>query len=416
MHIRNFFNHSIDEQYQLEFLRETTLLNIKRGRILASVVLLIEITLLLVNLSFINQPIRVRYDFAYFDYGVMYMLMIEATLVYLYLSSCAYKRIQQGLNQFTDIQALMVIYITFIMSWSAVISLFDQRLYGSVTAFLTTLVLIPFIFYLKTSLQSIPYLVSLTIFIVGVPYYQSSLTVLIGHGINVGIFVILSWLMARILYSGYMKDFISRREIDRKNQLLNDINQRLNDEIMLRKEIQEDLERANRELKELSLIDDLTGIPNRRSLDNFLNTEWKRAIREVNSVSLLMIDIDFFKLFNDNYGHLAGDDCLIRVAQALQGNCRRPSDFVARLGGEEFLFVAINIDEAGTKRLAENIKESVQRLNIQHEYSKAAPNVTISVGIAVLEPSISDTPADAIKKADLSLYSAKLAGRNRVGA
>jgi diguanylate cyclase (GGDEF)-like protein len=258
--------------------------------------------------------------------------------------------------------------------------------------------------------------VSLTVFIVGLPYYQSSLSVVIGHGVNVGIFVILSWLMARILYSGYVKGFISRREIDRKNQLLNDINQRLTDEIRLRKMIQEDLERANRELEELSLIDDLTGIPNRRSLDNFLNIEWKRAIREGNSVSLLMIDIDYFKLFNDNYGHLAGDDCLIRVARALRGSCRRPSDFVARLGGEEFLFVAIHLDEAGAKKIAENIRETVQSLNIKHEYSQASPYVTISLGITVVKPSVSDTPGDAINKADRALYIAKLAGRNRVGS
>ncbi len=415
MRIRDLVNGSTEAECQLEFAQEITLQNINRGKLFAIVIIIIEMTLLLANLYFSHKTLAIQNSFQYPYYSLMYGITIIVTCIYLYLFKCLEKRLQTGqMELLSYIEKLMVSYLTFIMAWSAVITLFDQRLYGSVTAYLVALILGSIIFYLDSRMLSIPYLISLSILMIGLPYFQPSSAILIGHYVNVGIFAILSWVMTKKLYENYVRDFASRWEIKTKNNLLNTTNRQLSDEVILRKTIQEELEKANQELKRLTLIDDLTGIPNRRNLDDYLNREWNRAIREGNSISILMIDIDYFKAFNDNYGHLSGDDCLIKVAQTIKSHCRRSSDFVARLGGEEFLFIAINMDEEGTRKLADNIRDSIQKINIVHEYSEAAPHLTVSIGITIVRPSVNDQPGPSINKADRALYSAKLAGRNRV--
>ncbi len=415
MGLKSFFEDKITEQYKQQFLRDISLLNLNRGILLTRVVIFIEVILFLANWYFSGKPIAAFYNFQSLDYGVMYLLNILVSSVFLRFFVWTRKRMETRALPWIHIQAQIISYITFIMAWAAVISLLDQRLYGSVAAYLAALLIGSMIFCLSARILSIPYLISLSIMSIGLPYFQPSSSVLIGHYVNIGIFVILSWVMTHMLYSNYMETFSSRWEIDNKNNQLNEINEQLSQEITLRKKIQKELETANQGLKQLSLKDELTGIPNRRHLENFLNSEWNRAIREGNSISLMMIDIDYFKAFNDNYGHLAGDQCLIDVAQTINACCRRSTDFAARLGGEEFLFVAINISEEGARHVAENIRLSIEGLKIPHEYSPVGPYLTVSIGIAIGNPSIHDKPLDSINRADRALYNAKLAGRNRVG-
>lgn len=414
MWLKSYFKDKVDEPYRMEFMREISLLNLHRGILLTRIIIFIEIVLFLVNWYFLGKPIAFRYSFNSFNYGLMYLLNILVSFAYLYIFNWARKRMESRPLPWIYVNVHIISYNTFIMSWSAVISLFDQRLYGSVAAYLIALVIGSMAFCLNARIVSIPYLISLSIITIGLPYFQPSTSVLIGHYVNIGIFVFFSWVMVNTLYSNYLETFSSRWENNKKNSMLHEINLQLSEEINLRKRVQKELEIANQGLKQLSLKDELTGIPNRRHMDNFLNSEWNRAIREGTSISLFMIDIDYFKAFNDNYGHSAGDQCLIDVAQTLNACCRRSTDFAARIGGEEFLFVAININEEGTRHVAEYIRDCIRSLNIPHEFSPAAPYLTVSIGVAIVRPSINDKPLDSIIKADQALYSAKLAGRNRV--
>jgi diguanylate cyclase (GGDEF)-like protein len=141
---------------------------------------------------------------------------------------------------------------------------------------------------------------------------------------------------------------------------------------------------------------------------------WRRAQREAAPVSLVLIDIDHFKKYNDHYGHLAGDDCLRRVAQALQHAVKRPFDLVARYGGEEFAVVLPDTGIPGAKRLAEEMRKAVEALDIAHALSALSGRVTISSGVAALAPEAGAHPDMLIAAADACLYEAKLAGRNRV--
>ena len=173
------------------------------------------------------------------------------------------------------------------------------------------------------------------------------------------------------------------------------------------------LERANQELKFLSSVDGLTGIPNRRCFDQFLSRQWSLATRNREPLALIMCDIDFFKAYNDTYGHLDGDDCLKEVAAALKNSLKREIDFVARYGGEEFVAVLSNTDLEGATKIAETLRANVENLEIPHRLSSITPNVTISLGVAIGYANSAALPQTLIEAADNALYQAKQDGRNR---
>jgi diguanylate cyclase (GGDEF)-like protein len=175
-----------------------------------------------------------------------------------------------------------------------------------------------------------------------------------------------------------------------------------------------ELTEANCELQRLSLSDALTCIGNRRYLDEFLEREWRRALREQRQLSVVMLDIDYFKLFNDTYGHVAGDDCLRRVAGILTATIRRTTDFVSRYGGEEFVVVLPATSEQGALTVAEKIRRAVEALAIPHEKSPLAGVVTVSIGVAAIVPMRDSDVGLLLTAADRALYQAKTAGRNAV--
>jgi diguanylate cyclase (GGDEF)-like protein len=175
------------------------------------------------------------------------------------------------------------------------------------------------------------------------------------------------------------------------------------------------LEEANRQLATLSITDGLTGLANRRHFDDVLRAECARATRSSQPLAVIMLDVDYFKRYNDCYGHQAGDACLVRVAQALAGAMRRTSDLAARYGGEEFAIILPNTDAAAARQLGEALRGAIAGLHIAHECADAG-QVTISAGIALhTGPDAPDPNPDALlRQADAALYQAKGAGRNRV--
>ncbi|MBI5826487.1 MAG: PleD family two-component system response regulator [Deltaproteobacteria bacterium] len=179
------------------------------------------------------------------------------------------------------------------------------------------------------------------------------------------------------------------------------------------KKLQEQLEERNAILQRLSVIDGLTGIANRRHFDEILRQEWKRGHREAWNLAVVMIDIDFFKKYNDNYGHQGGDDCLKKVASTLSNTLHRPGDFIARYGGEEFVVLLPNTDAEGAAIIAEHMRSNIEAQDISHALSGVAKHVTISLGVASVAPDDGTAPEDLIARADEALYKAKAAGRNR---
>jgi diguanylate cyclase (GGDEF)-like protein/PAS domain S-box-containing protein len=175
-----------------------------------------------------------------------------------------------------------------------------------------------------------------------------------------------------------------------------------------------DRKRLEETLRNLSYQDGLTGIANRRRFDEKLDQEWRRAAREHQPISLIMIDIDFFKNYNDLYGHPAGDECLKRLAQVLAETVARPGDIAARYGGEEFAAILPNTSLLGAEKLAEQIRAHIEGLELPHAKSTVSPWVTVSVGLATRIPGNDDAATMLLEGADRALYLAKQQGRNRV--
>jgi two-component system, chemotaxis family, response regulator WspR len=170
------------------------------------------------------------------------------------------------------------------------------------------------------------------------------------------------------------------------------------------------------ELQRQNGVDGLTGLHNRRYLDEYLTIEWKRAVREQTPLSVLMIDVDEFKRYNDTYGHPAGDEALRHVAAVIRRSFERPADAAARYGGEEFMVVLPNTLSGGARHVADKIVRHVENLQIEHTASGAAPCLTVSIGVASTVPSRDGQLTTLIQMADAALYEAKRMGRNRAAA
>lgn len=185
-------------------------------------------------------------------------------------------------------------------------------------------------------------------------------------------------------------------------------------DISERKKTEEQLANLRKELEEMSYKDGLTGVANRRMFDSVLELEWSNARRSRQPLSLIMLDIDHFKEYNDHYGHIQGDDCLIRVAKVLATAATRSRDFIARFGGEEFVLVLPETDAEAAAKIAERCRQLIFKAQIPHLNSSVSNVITISVGVGTILPSHQDQPMAFVEATDKKLYLAKQQGRNRV--
>jgi diguanylate cyclase (GGDEF)-like protein len=219
-----------------------------------------------------------------------------------------------------------------------------------------------------------------------------------------------AWRMNRAIVSALRLEFENEKL---NEQLRADLAHHIKVEAQLR-EAKRRTEALARQLRQLSTVDGLTGIANRRHFDLVFQREWRRALRGRYALSLVIFDLDFFKPFNDRYGHRAGDESLRQVAQLLRAHCRRPGDLAARYGGEEFALILPGTGLKDARDIAERVRQGVQGLRIPHEDSRAATVVTLSGGVATLVPTRDMSPKHLIEMSDAGLYRAKGEGRNRV--
>lgn len=413
--IWNRFFHREDPGINWEDLeRELAFLNINRMRKFVLITMVVELFLLLAD-GYIYKRLSVGSLLENY-YVIMYLALMEVSLLYLLILPRLERLLQRNVISTFTVKTLLVAYFTLALVWGALIMTQRHSPAGNLSTFVVVLMLGSLLLYLDNVSLIVPYLAALLVVVLTGAGLSFNGEPGFNHYLNFIIYMVLSWFISRTLYSSYTSQYSSRCLIEVQNRLLKETNEDLVKEALMKQEIQEQLELANLELVNLSLIDDLTGIPNRRNLDFFLNYEWQRSYREQTPLSIIMIDIDCFKSFNDHYGHVSGDQALVRVARQLQACRRRSSDFVARYGGEEFLFVALNVDEKGTHTVAEMLRRQVEELKIPHAFSHAALWVTISVGTVILVPGEIESFSDAIRMADRALYEAKQAGGNTIRA
>jgi diguanylate cyclase (GGDEF)-like protein len=199
---------------------------------------------------------------------------------------------------------------------------------------------------------------------------------------------------------------LEQKVAERTHDLQAEVDRRANAEAALKA--------ANQELQRLAYVDGLTQIPNRRSFDKRLFQEWRRARRSQKPLAIVICDVDYFKKYNDTYGHQLGDECLFRIAQTIAAVVQRPSDLVARYGGEEFVILLPDTDIEGAILIAQAMRSAVHSLCIEHRASDISQFVTMSFGVSSMEPSVDISSENLVKKADQALYQAKQRGRNRV--
>ncbi|MGF1541364.1 MAG: diguanylate cyclase domain-containing protein [Pleurocapsa sp.] len=181
-----------------------------------------------------------------------------------------------------------------------------------------------------------------------------------------------------------------------------------------RKQIEIALKKANLKLKYQANVDSLTQVANRRRFDEYITQEWSRCAREGEYLSLILCDVDYFKPYNDTYGHQAGDDCLYKIAQGIEKAVKRPADIVFRYGGEEFAIILPYTDAKGAVEVAENIRNQIKAMEIIHQSSQISDIITLSMGVASMIPDTKTSPHTLVSTADRALYYAKTQGRDRV--
>lgn len=191
-------------------------------------------------------------------------------------------------------------------------------------------------------------------------------------------------------------------------------NDRLRQEVRDRLAAEVALQAANQELQRLAHMDGLTQVANRRSFDTCLAQEWRRLVREQQPLTLILCDVDFFKRYNDTYGHQTGDDCLRSVASAISTVLKRPGDLVSRYGGEEFAVILPHTPLSGAFHVAAEIQAAIRTLEIAHRASSISSFITLSIGVAAAIPRLEFSPMTLLAAADRALYKAKQDGRDRI--
>jgi len=402
----DFLHNEIGEDERAGFALCCLLENLHRGKRLAAWVVGFEVILLLANL--ITSYLKVDNRFAFDAYLILYVLMILLNLWFLFSTKGVnLELLLHSPKRVSHLEATLLCYIALMMSWGSVVSLMDQRLYGQLIAYMVNLIACSVIYLVDKRRMLLPYAIATLILVIGLPFFQEQQDILIGHYINLMVFIVLSWVASRIIYGHYWESYRSKRELDRANGLLEI-------EVAEREEINKKLRRANKRLQEMALLDALTAIPNRRSLQEFVDREFPASSPEGTSLTVIMIDIDHFKQYNDHYGHERGDYALIAVANQVHSVVEDSCEMVGRWGGEEFLYLGFHKSQQQAAEIAEAMRQKVLSLKLQHEYAPTHPYVTVSLGACTLHIREKRQIQDAIKLADQALYLAKSRGRNCV--
>ena len=356
--------------------------NLRRGRVLAIAVIIFEAIFILINLGALLLQADESFQFGL--YLLMYGLMIAVNVLFLVLAGQRRRPDDIPPEKIRFFDNLLLLYMTFSMVWGSVVTLLDQQLYGQVTVFMVNMIINSVIFVIEARRMLIPYLISAVILLAGLPFLQPNPDVLIGHYANLAVFMIIAWLASRLLYHSYCRNLTSKLALNQ----------------------------ANFKLKQLSLVDELTGIANRRGLRNFITQVFEQREYKFEKLSVMMVDIDNFKQYNDCFGHAAADRILAALAELLDAAAASPLEIAARMGGDEFILISFSLSLPQLEEISGKIRDQVVELAGSSDNSPG--QVTVSIGASQMPVCVEQDVAKVIEAADSAMYQAKSAGRNRV--
>lgn len=378
--IRNFLLIPVPDGYKTEIITGINKINIARAKITAATFIVLEIMQLTASYIIKGNGFFKKPDIYY---GAMYAFYLLAMIVYLLV----FIKLDTNIPGYAgEIRAAGVSFISVILLWCAGISLLDQLSSGQVIVYTVAIICIAVTPIFEPVTLLLVYLTIHALFLALMPYFQKSGGMLFSNYINSSTFLIISWAISYMRYKKQVEDFNNRRIIQEQS---------------------DELKKVNKKLEELSRTDSLTGVFNRLAFDRTIKTEWDRCKRHFTPLSLIMIDIDFFKEFNDNYGHQIGDHCVKQIAGVLSACVKRSSDTVARYGGDEFAIILPYMKKEDALKLVEQMRKMVEELAITHGYSSISDYVTISLGVNTVIPSNGSSIEEFIRDADKALYKAK---------
>ncbi|WBW97149.1 GGDEF domain-containing protein [Oceanirhabdus sp. W0125-5] len=371
---------SVQDKYKEEFRSENFEINLSMGKTISKVFIIIEVIMFIISITDIKNLVFKVHNMYY---TVMYALMIIVMIVFLILFQ------KVGDNNCNNTMMMRIIEISFagfMVLWAAGISIIDQLHYGQTVVYIAGVIFVAIATYLEPIFVLAIFIFVHTIFIVCLFYIQKSDTILFGNFINTSTIIVVSWYISRKQFKNRISQFNNRKII----------------------------EQQNKELERLSYTDSLTGSYNRYKFDEVIENTWEDSLVHRKPISMILLDIDYFKQYNDNYGHPAGDECLKQVAKAISQYAKKISAIASRYGGEEFAIVLPNTNKEQVFSFAEEIRKRIEDLAIPHEYSSVSKHITVSLGTYTVVP----TDKLAIKKfiymADKALYKAKGTNRNNV--
>jgi diguanylate cyclase (GGDEF)-like protein len=387
LRLKKFFRSAVSADNQREFNIHILGINLKRGKVTAITFIILEIASILDSImvqqkTFFNTP-PVYYLFMY---AIMIIVMIFFLLAFIKLE----KNIEQ------HILAIWIAGITFagfILLWCAGITLLDQLTSGQIIVYTVAILFVAVVPHYSPRMLFSIYLVVEIIFILLLPKFQTSDKFLFDDYLNSASYVVLAWAVSNVIFKNRIEEFNNNKIIQEKNAELQRINKELTE--------------ANQALEKLSVTDGLANIYNRTYFDQTIKAEWDRCKRYQFPISLIMADIDFFKEFNDNYGHQAGDNCIRQVAYALFNCVNRSSDVVARYGGDEFAILLPHMEKENVSIIAYKMKKRIKDLAIPHKYSLNSSIVSVSIGTYTIIPSDGYSISEFIDYSDKALYEAK---------
>ena len=385
--IKKNFILSMSDRDKAEFTISINRINTARAKITSTIFIVMEFMMLIIH-YITNKENLFRTPYIY--YGSMYILMLTVMIAFLIIYTRLGTDVPKNISR---IRRTGVFFICFILAWCARISLLDQLSNGQVIVYVVAVIAIAITPFFEPVVLFLVYFTIHSLFLISMPYFQESSRLIFANSINSSTFVIMSWAISFMRYKKQAEDFINKKIILEKNKELRMINMQLQE--------------ANQKLEKMSRTDGLTGIINRLYFEVKIKDEWDRCKRDSAPLSLIMVDIDFFKGYNDKYGHQAGDSCIKLIANVLTLYVKHPSDIVARYGGDEFMVLLPNTDKEDAINLAKQMRIAVEDKSIQHSYSSVSEHVTISLGINTTIPSDQSSIDEFIRNTDKALYMAK---------
>jgi diguanylate cyclase (GGDEF)-like protein len=338
-------------------------------------ILVITSSFIIRGRSFLNKP-------AVYYLG-MYLLMLFVQTVFIFLF---YRFGKDILGNQRKISVTSTLLMIFMLLWCAFISLIDQFSSGQIIVYIGAAISIAVVPYFKPVKMLAMYSSVHVLFLILLPQFHPAQKGLFGNSLNSTLFVAMAWIISCMRYKSLIVDFNKRKKIE---------------------EQAEELNRINQELKRMSFTDSLTGVYNRFMFDSKLSEDWEYCKNHSVPLALIIIDIDFFKKINDNYGHQEGDKYLKKISAILKESIKSSTNMIARYGGDEFAVIIPGMDFDTVSDFSENIRKDVEQSHIPNEFSAISEYVTISLGACSVIPSDSITVNSFIKSTDNALYEAK---------